>query len=89
MFRFGGLDHSEVLPANLACLRFNFILFYLIFQIPRSLAEVDHWSFANRLPVSQSDVVETLEKFLASFKEKVRRSILLFERTITQDLTRS
>lgn len=40
-------------------------------SIPRSLAEVDHWSFANRLPVSQSDVVETLEKFLAFFKEKI------------------
>lgn len=40
-------------------------------SIPRSLAEVDHWSFANRLPVSQSEVVETLEKFLAFFKEKI------------------
>ncbi|XP_068707559.1 uncharacterized protein [Montipora foliosa] len=42
-------------------------------NIPSSLAAVDHWSFANRLPVAQSEVVKTLEKFLAFFSDKIRK----------------
>ena len=35
------------------------------------------WNFANRLPVSQSDVISTLENFLSFFSNQVRFPFLL------------
>lgn len=42
------------------------------FQIPISHADLNQWSFANRLPVTQNEVIPTLEKFVAFFISQVR-----------------
>jgi len=42
-------------------------------KIPSLHASLDQWSFANRLPVPQTEVITTLEKFLAFFSEQIRK----------------
>lgn len=58
--------HTRIHPCAIIC--FHAVLF----QIPSSHVGLDQWSFANRLPVQQTEVITTLEKFLAFFTNQVR-----------------
>lgn len=58
------------------------------FQIPISHADLNQWSFANRLPVTQNEVIPTLEKFVVFFISQVRLFLSFSKSQHSQSETR-